>query len=681
MQRPGTSRDFFSPHAADFSETVRRIICFSGMAVSGQDNTVISAQELELRFNDLEILRGATASFGEKDKVGMVGQNGTGKSCFIRILAGVMKPDSGMVHVRRRLRLHYLSQETSIEPGETVLQNILRGGGEVLDWIREYESLAGYGTRHAELDHLIQSADGWNLEFRARLFAENLRTPDLSQTCETLSGGERRRIALAQAMVGNPDFLLLDEPTNHLDPDSIDWLAEYLRQYSGGFLMVTHDRYFLDQVCQRILELAQGVIHSYEGNYASYLEAKAERLAQSQRNEESRQNFLRRELDWVRRGPKARGTKSRARLDRYQQALDMDGPEQELSIDLVIPPPPPLPNRIVELQKTAVRYGDRELFRDFTFEFEAGMKIGITGKNGLGKTSLLKLITGELQPSAGSVYIGEKTRINYIDQNRTVINPDNTIMAEIGEGSEWVQFGEQKLAVRAYLKRFLFSDTRMMSPISHLSGGEKNRVALAKTLKKGGNFLILDEPTNDLDLSTLRLLEEGLAEFPGCVLVVSHDRYFLNRVCDGILAFEGNGQIHYSVGDLDYYYEKKKERLKSEAPSGGRGNGSSEKPDPSRKAEVKSADSSSSISTSSSQSRRLTYMEKKELAEMEDRLMEAEAAVESIEELFSLPDFHEKYGDRLSELNTRLEEARAKVAALYQRWEELEEIRTTADQS
>ncbi|MCD8535718.1 MAG: ATP-binding cassette domain-containing protein [Verrucomicrobia bacterium] len=637
------------------------------MAVTGQENTVISAHELLLQFNDYKVLQGATASFGERDKVGLVGLNGTGKSSFLKILAGQMKPDGGEIHVRRRLRTHYLPQDTDLDHSLNVRENIRRGAGELLNWLRDYESADGYSSHHAELDHLIQSVDGWNLDYRIRLLADNLRTPDLDSSCENLSGGEKRRVCLARAIVGLPEFLLLDEPTNHLDPDSIEWLAEFLRQYKGGFLLVTHDRYFLDQVCNRILELATGILHAYEGNYSTYILAKSERLAIAQKNEDSRQNFLRREVEWVRRGPKARTTKSKSRLDRYEEVASMAGPEQDKDVELVIPPAPPLANRIVEMQNVSVSFGDRCLFKEFSFEFEPGTKIGITGRNGLGKSTLLRLITGSIQPTSGSVFVGDKTQINYIDQNRTTLNPDNTILEEVGEGSDWIQFGASKMSVRAYMKRFLFDDSRIGSRISRLSGGEKSRVALAKTLKSGGNFLILDEPTNDLDLATLRILEQGLEEFDGCVLVVSHDRYFLNRICDGILAFEGDGHIHYSVGNLDYYYEKRKERLKSPKPG----------PSP-------AADDAEITRTRSPQTapagRKLTYKEKKELAEIEDKVMMAEQVVEELEAKFADPDFHEKYASQLDSLNSNLLEARHKVSLIYQRWEELELIRQSIDQ-
>lgn len=630
------------------------------MASNPSDTAVISAQELKLVFNDLVILKSATASLGQSDRVGLVGQNGAGKSSFMRMLSGDIAPDDGKLHIRRNLRIHYLSQETNLDDSLTVGENIRRGAGDVLEWIREYEESESYDARHAELDTLIHAADGWNLDHRIKVVSDNLRTPDLNASCVNLSGGERRRIALARAIVGQPDFLLLDEPTNHLDPDSIEWLAEHLKQFGGGFLMVTHDRYFLDQVCNRILELAAGVIHSYDGNYSDYLEAKAERLALSQRHEENRQRFLKSELEWVRRGPKARTTKSKARLDRYHQAAGADGPETESEVDVLIPPPPTLANRILELDNVGLQFGDRSLFQNFSFKFEAGQKIGVTGRNGLGKTSLLKIITGELEPTSGSVYIGNRTEFNYIDQNRSSLNLENNIMEEVGEGSEWVMFGNQKMAVRAYLKRFLFSDSRMVSRISHMSGGEKNRVALAKVLKNGGNFLILDEPTNDLDLSTLRVLEEALIEFSGCVLVVSHDRYFLNRICDGIFAFEENQTITYSVGNLDYYYEKKRAaRAPKSIPS----------QDPPQKNNAPKATANSSTNP-----RKLTWKEKKEFEEIEDRVMEAEDKVADIEKTFSDPDFHARFGDQLNDLNARLELAKKEVADLYARWEELESI-------
>ncbi len=628
------------------------------------ETAVISAQEIVLKYNDLQVLRSATASLGQNDKIGLVGQNGAGKSSFLKICAGNLIPDDGKVHIRKNLRIHYLPQETKLDPELSVYHNIRKGAGDILEWISEYEELDGYGNRHAELDALIQSAGGWDLDHRIKVIVENLRTPPLESATSHLSGGEKRRIALARAIVGQPDFLLLDEPTNHLDPDSIDWLAQFLNQFSGGFLMVTHDRYFLDQVCDRILESAAGIIHSYQGNYSDYLEAKAERLALAQRSEENRQRFLRNEIEWVRRGPKARTTKSKARLDKYHEIKNEEGPERELEVDLIIPPPPALANRILELDNVEISFGEKKLIHSLDFHFEAGQRIGITGRNGLGKTSLLRVITGDLKPTSGSVFIGDRTEFNYIDQNRSDLNPENDIIQEVGEGADWVMFGNQKLSVRAYLKRFLFSDSSLKCKISHLSGGEKNRVALAKVIKNGGNFLILDEPTNDLDLSTLRILEEGLMTFNGCVLVVSHDRYFLNRVCNGIISFEGNGQVDYSVGNLDYYIEKKdqrKEQLKSKSRSQSK----------SKLVENKAKDSHQPL-----KARKLTWNEKKELEEIESKVMEAESKVEEIENTFADPEFHSKHGTKITQLNEDLEKAKQMTSDLYARWEELENIKS-----
>lgn len=633
--------------------------------MSDQQNAVISAQEIALKFNDLEVLKSATASFLENERTGIVGQNGAGKSSFLKILSGDMHSDSGIVHIRKKLRLHYLSQETELEENKSVYHNIRNGAGELLDWLQQYEELDGYGPKHAELDSLIQSVDGWNLDHRINLVVENLRTPNLQTICNNLSGGEKRRIALARALVGQPDFLLLDEPTNHLDPDSVDWLADYLKNYPGGFLMITHDRYFLDSVCNRIIEIAAGIIHSYSGNYSAFLESKAERLSLSQRNEDNRQRFLKKELEWVRRGPKARTTKSKARLDRYHETAKQDGPETESQVDLIIPTPPSLANRILELDNISIGFNNTPLINGFTFHFEQGQKIGVTGRNGLGKSTLLKIILGQLKPDSGSVYIGNKTEFNYIDQHRSNLNPNNNLIQEIGEGSEWIQFGGQKLSVRAYLKRFLFSDSRMVCQLSHLSGGELNRVAVAKILKNGGNFLILDEPTNDLDLTTLRILEEALIHFDGCVLVVSHDRYFLNRVCNGILAFEGDAQVRYSVGNLDYYYQKKNEK-KSQQNSKPPSPGPSE---PKPKSEPNPA------------SPKLTWKEKKELEEIEQKVELAESKVVEIETVFSDPDFHTKFGDKIPELNKNLEDAKETVSQLYARWEELESIHSISNKS
>jgi ATP-binding cassette subfamily F protein uup len=492
----------------------------------------------------------------------------------------------------------------------------------------------------------------------------HLFCPAADRDIATLSGGEKRRVALCRAIIAQPDLLILDEPTNHLDTESIEWLGEFLKSYRGAFLMVTHDRYFLDQITNSIVELANGRFYSYTGNYTDYLEAKTQRQAAEESIESARQTFLKRELVWVRSGVQARRTKKKDRIERYYDVAAQSGPQVEKDIELVIPPPPQLGNRVVELTNVGVDLGGRRLFSALNLEFKAGDRIGITGRNGLGKTTLLKVVLGQFEPTEGTVKIGQLTQFNYVDQGRLQLRDDRTVLEEISDGTEFVVFGDERLSLRAYLKRFLFTDDRISTQVKYLSGGERSRLLLARILKNGGNFLVLDEPTNDLDLPTLRILEEALEVFPGVVLVVSHDRYFLNRVCTGILAFEGQGNLHYSVGDYDYYVEK---RARSVAPQ------------MAEPKESKAAQPSQPKKQNSSRPRKLSFKEQRELDSMEAAVLAGEENVARIEGLFVDPDFHRKHGQRTDEIKAELGAEKERVAKLYERWQELEAIRTASE--
>ena len=616
---------------------------------------IASANNLSVKYGAQVVLDGATIAFTEGEHIGLVGRNGSGKSTFLQIAAGVARADSGEFSCRRDLVTGYMPQVSGLDDTTTVHANILNGAQRILDLIAEYERVPGDSPLSATLLDQIIQADGWNLEHRIKSLITNLHAPESDRIVGTLSGGEKRRVALCRALLARPDFLILDEPTNHLDTGSIEWLEDFLARYAGTCLFVTHDRYFLDRVATRIVELSRGQFISYDGNYTDYLLARVQRQAVEEMQEHKRQKFLKRELQWVRRAPRARRTKSVDRVERYFEMAAQEAPEAELDVELIIPTPPKLANRVIELREVSVELGGRTLFQDVNLNLVAGERLGVVGRNGLGKSSLLKVILQELPVASGAVEIGARTQINYVDQNRLLLDDAKTVWEEVGSGGEHVTLGEQSITLRAYLRRFLFSEDRINTKISQLSGGERSRVLLAKILKRGGNVLMLDEPTNDLDLGTLRLLEEALIAFGGCVIVVSHDRYFLNRVCTSILAFEGEGRVVYRVGNYDYYLEKRgavsPARESTPVPAvvaGQRKKSGKEKP------------------------RKLKWKEERVWESMEANILAAEDEVLELEATFAAPDFYAKPRAEIFDLETQLKTARDKVAHLYARWHELE---------
>ncbi len=629
-------------------------------------SAIFTASDVVVRFNDRTILDGVTLGIAEGDRIGLVGRNGCGKTTFLKVLAGLQSPDRGEVTSRRDLVVSYLSQDFTLDPALNVRENVLQGARHVLDLIAEFESLPADSHRHEDIEHRIQSLEGWTLDQRIETAMSHLNCPPGERRIASLSGGEQRRVAIARAIVSRPELLILDEPTNHLDPDSIEWVAEFLENFSGTFLVATHDRYFLDRVVNRMVELSNGKFFSHAGNYTDYLLDKAERQAADATIEHKRQMFLKKELAWVRQGPRAQRSKQKNRFERYYEtaAQEIAGAEQDM--ELVIPPPPPLGNRVVELTGLGMELGGRTLFDGFNYAFENGRRVGICGRNGLGKSTLLKIILGDLVPTEGVVKTGQLTRFNYVDQSRIQLNEEHTVLEEAADGVEFVQWGDAKISLRSYLKRFLFADERISTQVKYLSGGERSRLLLARILKSGGNFLILDEPTNDLDLSTLRVLEEALIAFPGAVCVVSHDRYFLNRVCTDILAFEGDGKIHHSVGDYDYYTEKKQRRalealrpMTAPPPRPAANMG----PGPAADAQKKPKPA------------RLSFKDARELEGMEQTVLAAEEEVARIENLFASPDFHRTHATNATGLIGELAAAKEKVAQLYVRWEALESLK------
>jgi ATP-binding cassette subfamily F protein uup len=626
-------------------------------------SALLSANELRLSYGYQTLLDGVTLAVSAGEKVGLVGRNGCGKTSLLKILTGSQQADSGEISLRRALRVGYLPQEFELDPELSVHENIAAGAADVVEAIRRYEEGDGSEAELADLLHLIDHADGWNLDARIKATATALGTPPLETAVGPLSGGEKRRVALCRALASQPDLLLLDEPTNHLDADSIRWLEDFLKTYAGAVIFVTHDRYFLDVIATRIIEIDNGKAYSHPGNYTAYLESKAVRQQIAEQTERRRQRFLREELDWVRSGVKARGTKSRHRLDQFYEIEGMEAPPEEREMDLLIPPPPELGNTVVDLEGAGVNVGTagspRWLFRHLNLKLEAGQCTGIVGRNGVGKTTLLKVCLGQMEPSEGTAIVGKKVRVNYIDQTRMALDAKGSLLDEISDGNEKLQFGDQMLGARAYLRRFLFDDRRINERVDLLSGGERARLMLAKVLKNGGNLLVLDEPTNDLDLPSLRMLEEALADFDGSVLVVSHDRYFLDRICDQIIAFEDGG-VKVQPGNYSYYLEKRQareqiERLHAQA------------------AARDAAARQKTVAPAAAKPRKLTLAERKELEGMEEAILVAEEAVAELESKLSDPEFQKNY-EEIPATVAKLDEAKAEVVRLYARWEKLEAV-------
>lgn len=631
------------------------------MAESVPPQAVLSASDLQIAFGAKPLIKGGTIAILEGERVGLVGRNGCGKSTFLKIAAGVLAPDSGQITLRRSLLTGYLPQDFELEENVTVHEAVLRGAAEIQSLIAEYESNQADSARASFLLERIEYLEGWTLDSRAKSLLTNLNAPDPERIVGTLSGGEKRRVALCRSLIARPDLLILDEPTNHLDTDSILWLEEFLSRYHGTCIFVTHDRYFLDRVCNRIVEIHLGGFVSYQGNYTDYLIAQAEREAVAEQTEHRRQKFLKSELEWVRRAPGARRTKSQDRLDRYFEAAAQGPPEKAGDVDIILPPPRELGNRVISLKNVAAEAAGRVLFSGLTWEVPAGARIGIVGRNGSGKTTLLRLLTGEQEPSSGSIERGARAEINLIDQHRLQINHDKTVWDEVGEGRETVKLGEETVTLRGYLRRFLFNEDQMNQITGQLSGGERSRVLLAKILKRGGNVLLLDEPTNDLDLATLRVLEEALVRFKGTVIVVSHDRYFMNRVCTHILALESDGSLWQDAGNYDEYLSRKVLRQQKAGPQ------------PAGKAAPVQA-------TRPARGIKMSYKEERELEGIEAQIALAEAAVSAAELQLNDPTFYRRSAAEIAAFNQALDEKRSVVQKLYLRWDVLEEKKKWASQ-
>ena len=525
------------------------------------------------------ILKDIYLSFFYGAKIGIIGLNGSGKSTLMKIIAGVEKSYQGEVVWAPGYTVGYLEQEPQMDPDKTVIDVVKEGVQEVADLLKEYEEINmkfaeplsddemnALIERQGELTEKIEHCDGWELDSKLERAMDALQCPPPDAKIATLSGGERRRVALCRLLLRQPDVLLLDEPTNHLDTESIQWLEAHLRQYKGTVIAVTHDRYFLDNVAGWILELDRGEGIPWKGNYSSWLEQKSKRLEMEEKQESKRRKTLERELEWVRMAPKARQAKSKARLGAYEKLASQDGKAKEAALEIYIPNGPRLGNRVIEFNDVSKAYGDKLLFEHLTFALPPAGIVGVIGPNGAGKTTLFRLIMGIEQPDSGSITIGETVKLAYVDQQHKSIDPDKTVYETISENSEFIRLGNRDINARAYVSRFNFTGADQEKLCGVLSGGERNRLHLALTLKDEGNVLLLDEPTNDVDVNTIRALEEGIENFAGCAVVISHDRWFLDRIATHILAFEGDSQVYFFEGSYSEYEENRRKRLGTDEP-------------------------------------------------------------------------------------------------------------------
>ncbi len=525
-----------------------------------------------------ELFKGITLSFLPGAKIGVLGVNGAGKSTLLKIMAGVDKEFNGEAWAADGVKVGYLEQEPRLDPAKNVMENIMDGLGETRDLLKKFEEVSARFAEpmsdeemndlineQADLQEKIDACNGWDLERNVQIAMDALRCPPADAEIGKLSGGEKRRVALCRLLLQKPDMLLLDEPTNHLDAESVAWLEKHLQNYAGTVVMVTHDRYFLDNVTGWILEIDRGQGIPYEGNYSSWLEQKRKRLEQEEKEETARQRTLANELEWIRKNPKARQAKSKARINAYDELLQAASKDKITTANINIPMTERLGDLVIEAEHISKGYGDRVLIDDLSFKIPKGAIVGIIGPNGAGKTTLFRMITGQEKPDSGTIRIGDTVDLGYVDQSRDELNPDKNVWEEISDGLDMITLGKKEFPSRAYVGQFNFKGGDQQKKVGQLSGGERNRVHLAKMLRKGANVIMLDEPTNDLDVDTLRSLEEGIMTYPGCVLVTSHDRWFLDRLATHILAYEGNGHVEWFEGNFEEYEKDKIRRLGEDA--------------------------------------------------------------------------------------------------------------------
>ena len=636
---------------------------------------ILTAQDLQKSYGPQQILRGVTLTIRTGERVGLVGNNGSGKSTLARILGGVEAVDGGTIARRRGAEVAYLDQDPSFDPTLTPRQ-IVQGG--LAAWseakARHERASTALSRGHGDMAALVAEQEqaaadverlgGWDMmhEVEAIMGHVGVLRPD--GLIGTLSGGERRRTALARILVARPALAILDEPSNHLDVETVEWLEGYLiDEYEGALLLITHDRYLLDRVAERTLEIDQGLVHSYDGGYQDYLEAKAERLMHEARTESNRQNFLRTEIEWLRRQPKARSTKQKARIDRAEAAKAAPPPKQEKTAQLALDAMR-AGKTILELRKLTLEIGGLTLVKDLDFILTSGERLGVVGRNGTGKTTLLRAILGDLAPAKGEVVLGKNTKIAYFDQHRAQLDDQKSIFDNVAGDNSRIEVGGQQYDVRGYLERFLFDGYKQRQPVGSLSGGERARVALAKILSRGANLVILDEPTNDLDVATLGALEQLLVDFDGCAVTVTHDRYFLNRVATSILAFQGDGAVVRYAGNYDDYRTQRaradEEKAREQAARAA-ATAPKEREKPREAVKLK-----------------LTYAEQKELDGLPDKVEAADKAVAELEAELADPALYATRGSEVAALTAELTKRKAEAARILSRWEALETKREAA---
>jgi len=544
------------------------------MFMNEAEKIIYSMRHVSKHYNRKKIIEDISLSYFYGAKIGVLGLNGSGKSTLLRIMAGVDEEFEGNADLSPGYTVGYMEQEPQLEYGKTVREIVEEGVQETVNLVREYEEINNKFAEPMEDDAMnalierqstvaekLDAAGAWDLDSRLQMAMDALRCPPENQVVDNLSGGEKRRVALCRLLLSKPDILLLDEPTNHLDAETVAWLEGHLQQYQGTVIAVTHDRYFLDNVAGWILELDQGRGIPWKGNYSSWLEQKQDRLRQEEKSESDRQKTLQRELEWVRMTPRAKQQKNKARLRAYEELLNQDRVERNEELQIYIPPGPRLGDVVIDADGLSKSYGERIIFENMSFRMPPGGIVGIIGPNGAGKTTLFRLITGQEQPDEGGLKLGNTAQLAYVDQTRETLDPNKTVWEEISGGEDEIELGERTVNSRTYVGRFNFGGSDQQQKVGELSGGQRNRVNIAKMLKEGANVVLLDEPTNDLDVNTLRALEEGLENFAGCALVISHDRWFLDRLATHILAFEGDSQVYWFEGNYSEYEENRRQRL------------------------------------------------------------------------------------------------------------------------